>query len=104
MIPFRGGNFKYPSTFLRTFFEQKRTIEPESFQTVYKLLEKQFSPIRTGRGQVETQKSNCFQNIYNPPQENLQNKKAVTQATETSVERKSHLAHILLGHYVTAFK
>ena len=97
----------YPSTFLRTFFEQKRTIEPESFQTVYKWLEKQFSLIPTGRGQVETQKPKCFQNIYkslgkllslipaekqqmhtqlakyfqniyNPPQEKLQNKKAVT--------------------------
>ena len=55
---------KYPSTFLRTFFEQKRTIEPESFQTVYKWLEKKFSPIRTEKGQVDTQKSNCFQIIY----------------------------------------
>ena len=53
---------------------------------------------------METQKSNCFQIIYKPPQEKLQNKKAVTQATETSVERKTHRAHILLGHYVTAFK
>ena len=24
---------------------------------------------------MDTQKSNCFQNIYNPPQEKLQNKK-----------------------------
>ena len=53
---------------------------------------------------MDTQKLKCFQNIYNPLKENLQNKKAVTQATETSVERKSHRAHILLGHYVTAFK
>ncbi|MBQ3136329.1 MAG: hypothetical protein IJB74_02490 [Clostridia bacterium] len=53
---------------------------------------------------MDTQKPKCFQNIYNPPQEKLQNKKAVTQATETSVERKSHLAYILLSHYVTAFK
>ena len=53
---------------------------------------------------METQKSNCFKNIYNPPKEKLQNKKAVTQATEISVGRKSHLAYILLSHYVTAFK
>ncbi len=53
---------------------------------------------------MDTQKSKCLQKIYNPLQEKLQNKKAVTQATETSVERKSHLAHILLSHYVTAFK
>ncbi len=52
---------------------------------------------------MDTQKLKCFQNIYNPPQENLQNKKAATQATEISVERKSHRANILLGHYVTAF-
>ena len=95
---------KYPSTFLRTFFEWKRTIEPENIQTVYKWLEKQFSLIPTGRGQMDTQKSKCLQNIYKPPQEKLQNKKAATQATETSVGRKSHRAHILLGHYVTAFK
>ena len=57
--------FKYPSTFLRTFFEQKRTIEPESFQTVYKWLEKQFSLIPTGRGQVETQNRKSFQSVYN---------------------------------------
>ena len=53
---------------------------------------------------MDTQKSKCLQNIYKPPQEKLQNKKAATQATETSVGRKSHLAHILLSHYVTAFK
>ena len=53
---------------------------------------------------MDTPKSKCLQNLYNPPQEKLQNKKAVTQATETSVERKTHRAHILLGHYVTAFK
>ncbi len=53
---------------------------------------------------MDTQKLKCFQNIYNPPQENLQNKKAATQATEISVGRKSHLAHVLLSHYVTAFK
>ncbi len=53
---------------------------------------------------MHTQLAKYFQIIYNPPQENLQNKKAVTQATEISVERKSHLAHILFGHYVTAFK
>ncbi len=53
---------------------------------------------------MDTQKLKCFQNIYNPPQEKMQNKKAVTQATETSVGRKTHRAHILFGHYVTAFK
>ena len=53
---------------------------------------------------MHTYTTNSFQNIYNPPQEKLQNKKAATQATETSVGRKSHLAHILFGHYVTAFK
>ena len=68
----------YPSTFLRTFFEQKRTIEPESFQTVYKWLEKQFSLIPTEKQQMHTQLAKYFQNIYNPPQEKLQNKKAVT--------------------------
>ena len=53
---------------------------------------------------MDTQKLKCFQNIYNSSQENLQNKKAVTQATEISVGRKFHLAYILLSHYVTAFK
>ena len=53
---------------------------------------------------MDTQKLKCFQNIYNSSQENLQNKKAVTQATEISVGKKSYRAHILLGHYVTAFK
>lgn len=53
---------------------------------------------------MDTQKLKCFQNIYNPLKENLQNKKAATQATEISVGRKSHRAHILFGHYVTAFK
>ncbi|MBQ3137873.1 MAG: hypothetical protein IJB74_10395 [Clostridia bacterium] len=27
---------------------------------------------------MDTQKSNCFQNIHNPPQEKSQNKKAAT--------------------------
>ena len=53
---------------------------------------------------MDTQKLKCFQNIYNSPQEKMQNKKAVTKATEISVGRKSHLAHILLSHYVTASK
>ena len=77
-ILFRSGNFKYPSTFLRTFFEWKLASLLKSFQIVYKWLEKQFSLIPTGRGQMDTQKLKCFQNIYNPPQEKLQNKKAVT--------------------------
>ena len=53
---------------------------------------------------MDTPKSKCLQNLYNSPQEKMQNKKAVTQATEISVGRKSHRANILFGHYVTAFK
>ena len=56
--------FKYPFTYLRTFFEWKLAFLFESFKTVYKWLEKQFSPIRTEKGQVDTQKSKCFQIIY----------------------------------------
>ena len=51
-------------------------------QIVFKLftsrLEKQLSLIPTERQQMHTQPVKYFQTIYNPPQEKLQNKKAVT--------------------------
>ena len=65
LIPFGGSNFKYPSTFLRTFFEWKLASLLKSFQIVYKWLEKQFSLIPTGRGQMDTQNRKSFQSVYN---------------------------------------
>ncbi len=55
---------------------------------------------------MDTQKSNCFQNIYNPPHKKLQNKKSryILRATETSVEEKffPRRYSVLNPKYVTA--
>ena len=73
------------------------TTSSKSFQILYRLIEKQFSLIPTGRGQMATPKSKYLQNIYNPPQEKLQNKKAATYfgQQKQAWKKKSFRAHIL---------
>ena len=53
------------------------------------------SLIRTGRGQVDTQKSNCFQNIYNPPQKNCKTKKPLHTSGNRNKRGRNFLSALI---------